>query len=122
MKISNEIALVVPDMSVSGSSSIPLDANFIYRLSCQASITGASPGGTIKLQCSNDQGPGSGNNAGTFIPTDWSDIPNTTESISATGTVLIPSTEVCYRYIQVVYTTAGGSAGALTARVQSQGL
>lgn len=64
--------------------------------------------GTVKLQVSNDIVT-NGNRA-TFIPTNWSDIPNATSALTAGVGAAIVVPNMCFSYIRAVYTrTSGGS-------------
>lgn len=96
--------------------SIALDSSYLFATSAQAVATG-SPVGVLKLQFSNDHAFASPNNQ---TPTNWSDIPNATVSISAAGVFAIPRTELCYQWIRAVYTFTSGT-GAITVETNSLG-
>jgi hypothetical protein len=71
--------------------------------------------GAVKLQYSNDpvQSPA--------VPTNWSDIPSATVTLTGTaGVFSIPKTDLCYNWVQAVFTASGG-AGTVTATLQGVG-
>ncbi len=98
------------------SAAIP--AEQLIQVSVQGVVTGSSPVGTLKLQGSND--PILVNYLPKYTPTNWSDIPNATIAVSATGVFLIPKTEICYSWIRVVWVVGSGS-GLVTARLVTVG-
>lgn len=116
MRYSNENVINSSDVSQS-SNSRALDTSQVFRVSAQAVATG-SPSATVKLQVSNDQPQGSGMNTGGFTPTNWSDLVGSSVSVNSATTFLIPSVEVCYRWIRV--SVVGGGTGTLQVRLQSQ--
>ena len=64
--------------------------------------------GTVKIQCSNDSaGPSGYRN--TFVPTNWSDIPNATSTIAAGVGPAIVIPNMAFGYIRAVFTGSGGS-------------
>lgn len=84
-------------------------------LMCSVQFTGTGTVvGTMKIQASND------NVYAPAVPSNWSDIPSATISVSAAGTFLIPKTELSYKYIRVVFTLSSGS-GNMSAQLQSIG-
>jgi hypothetical protein len=80
-----------------------------------------SPAGTLEFECSNDDAPYTGNNAQLFTPTNWIAIPNTSQTVSTSGQILIPQTDICYQYIRVIFTPTGGSTGAVNVRLKTLG-
>lgn len=64
--------------------------------------------GTVKLQMSNDQNP-SGDYDKTFVPTNWSDIPSATSTVTAGVGPCIQLANMAFRYIRVVFTRTGGT-------------
>lgn len=86
--------------------------------SIQIVFTG-TPTGTFKLQASCDPVPrqsqvvGS-NGAVTYTPTNWTDVKDSTFTVSAAGNVQWNVREVFYNYVQVIYTdTSSGSSTAI---------
>lgn len=119
MKTLNEIVLnALPDTSSQTSAAI--DASQLFRVSVQASFTDSAVAGTLKLQCSND--PSTANNLpGLQAPTHWTDVPNTSQTITAGASVLIPSTEISYRWVRVVFTESSPGSGTVTATLNALG-
>ncbi len=105
---------LIPSTSITPSfNSAPLDAGNLLYVSAQV-VTSASssPSFTAKLQASNDPCV-SGQQANQFVPVNWSDVPNTTVTISADGALLIPKTEVCYRWVRVAVTFTSGTGNVI---------
>lgn len=65
--------------------------------------------GVVKIQCSNDNPASSGYRSG-FTPTNWSDIPNATSTITlgVGSVILIPN--MAFGYIRAVYTRSSGGS------------
>lgn len=114
MKFVSDLAMSVVTINVSAQSTA-IDAAYLLSASVQAVVTG-TVAGTLKFQFSNDQGP----SGGSFAPTNWSDIPSATVSITNGGTYAIAKTDLCYRWIRLAYVTTSGT-GTLNAVVQSFG-
>lgn len=93
---------IIPSQAAATVTSAAIPALNLFYCSAQCSATGAGAAGTMKLQASNDRPVASG-----AVPTNWSDIPSATVSISAAGAFLIPKTELCYEWVRVVYTNTG---------------
>lgn len=105
------------------NATISLAANQLYDVfgfCIQAVITG-TPTGSFKLQASAD--PCSQGSLSTPLtgqaPTNWTDISNSSQSVSAAGTVIFNVSDVHYNWVRVVYTdTSGGASTAtFTARI-----
>lgn len=95
------------------SSAIPLYQ--IYGYSIQAVYTG-TPTGAFKLQGSSDPVPQAGSPSITAAPTpvNWSDIANSSESISAAGNFMWNVFDVMYNWVRLVYTdSSGGTSTAI---------
>lgn len=119
MRSLNEVVLNALS-DTSSQTSAAIDASQLFRVSVQASFTDSAVAGTLKLQCSND--PSSANNLPSLqTPTHWTDIPNTSQSITAGASVLIPSTEIAYRWIRVVFTETTPGSGTVTATLNALG-
>lgn len=91
---------IIPTQAAASVNSAPIPALNLFAISAQITTVGGAPGGTMKLQASNDDVPGQ-------PPANWSDIASATVTISAIGTGLIPKTEICYQWVRVVYTNTG---------------
>lgn len=101
------------------SSALQLENMFGYAI--QIVFTG-TPTGSFKLQSSCDPVTAAGqkfgaNGAVTFSPTNWTDIADSTFTVSAAGNVEWNVTDVMYNYVRVVYTDT--SSGASTAIITS---
>ena len=83
-----------------------IDVNQVVSASFQA-VFGGSIGGTVKIQCSNDLPT---NERQLFVPTNWSDIPNATSTITAGAGPAIVIGNMCFSYIRAVWTYSSGSA------------
>lgn len=94
------------------SPGIPLAQTFGYAI--QAVYTG-TPTGTLKLQASND--PLGDLTNPNDQPTNWEDISNSSQSISAAGSFLWNVTDVMYTWVRLVFTD--GSGGTSTARLSA---
>jgi len=95
--------------SINGSA---IDASQMYQVSFQTVTLDTAAAGTMKIQMSNDPQP-----AGTytnFTPTNWSDIPNSTSTVTAGVASPIILSVVSARWLRVVFTR---SAGTLTINV-----
>ncbi len=109
MQIVNLVALNA--VANSGTkTSTPIRAAFFYSMSAQAVFSDAAAAGAFKLQASDDP-----YNA---TPTNWNDIPNTSQTVASGATTLIPNTLCAYQWVRVVWTQSGG-AGTVTARFKA---
>lgn len=103
--------------SASNASTINLPAvpvNQAFYVSAQVIQGDSSAAGTVKLQASNDLAPAG--QLATFTPTNWSDISGATATVTSGGTVLIPTTIICYQWIRAVWTV--GTPGSTTITVE----
>ena len=103
--------------SVSGTTPITfakIDAQQLITISFQAVFTDLAVGGTLKIQMSNDP-CAYGNTAGVFTPTNWTDIPNATATVTAGLGGIVSLQQVGYRWMRAIFTP---SAGAGTCFVQ----
>lgn len=87
-----------------------LDSNQWVSCSFQIVTGGTADGGTVKLQMSNDQDSAS-NMAGpaNFQPTNWSDIPSATSTVTAGVGSPITIANSAYRWLRAVYTKSAGT-------------
>ena len=92
---------IIKSQSAASITSAAIPTANVLMCSAQITTTGAG-NGTLKIQASND-GPQPAN-AG---PSNWSDIPSASVSVSGAGSFLIPKTDLCYEYIRIVYTNLG---------------
>lgn len=103
------------------SSSITSDAiwlGHIVNMSVQVVLTG-SPNATLRLEASNDEGATENNLANATI-TNWTEIPTTSQTVNAAGSVLINLQDVGYRWFRLVWT--GGGTGTISARYNLKGI
>ena len=87
-----------------------LDTQLWVNCSFQVYTGGTGDGGTLKIQMSND--PYNANNmAGpsNFQPTNWSDVPSATSTVTAGVGAPITLPNVSYRWMRAVYTRSAGS-------------
>lgn len=88
------------------------DVNQAVSISAQFVTADATQAGTLKLQGSNDNkgdnGLGVGNAA--FVPTNWSDIPNATSTITAGTGPMIVVPNACFAFIRAVFTRSAGTS------------
>ena len=102
MRFLNKIVLNAVDLSMN-QSSVAIFMGFGLQVSAQGVITGTSPNGTLKLQCSNDILTQQQLDNG-LTPTNWSDIPSGSVSVSgSTGVYLIPKVDTSYTCIRLVW-------------------
>lgn len=114
MRPSNVVIFSAKDASVN-QAYVPISAQFFTQCSVQGVVTGSSTG-TIKVQVSNDPSVDSSK------VVNWSDLPSATATLSAAGTFLVPKTDLCFNWIQVIYTKNNGSAGTITANLHAWGI
>ena len=105
--------------ATSVTSSKAIDVRNVYAISMQAIAVAPNTTitGTLKLQYSNDPGP-------TGASTNWCDVPSGSISVSQAGVSGLTGgfLQVCYQWLQVVYTKGSSSTGAtITAQVATQG-
>jgi len=74
--------------------------------------------GTLKIQCSNDVPVGAPQS---FIPTNWSDIPNATSTIVAGVGPAIVIPNMCFGWIRAVYTRASGGSSTVVVNMNQLG-
>ena len=118
MRMINQIMLNAV-ASASSTPSVPLLAEDIFNITCVATFSDGSAAGTLSLQGSND--PKGNALAPNVVPTTWVTIPGATETVtSGATTLLIPTNQVCYQWIRVLWAKSGG-AGTITAAIAAQG-
>lgn len=116
MRIAQDQIITSGDMSGTISSEA-VDVAHLVAYSIQAVFTG-SPVGVLKLQCSNDiTDPGSRT---PFVPTNWTDIAGSSQSVSAAGDHAWNVLTAGYRFVRAVWTPSSGT-GVLGARFFGKG-
>lgn len=120
MRFLDFVALSGADASTDqNGSNIP--ASRFTRASAQAVVTGSSGlSGTLKLRASNDK-PAATNLENQFVPTNWTDIPDASVSVTGDGTFLLPAVDLCYRNIRVAWVVSGGT-GTLSVNLNTHGV
>lgn len=119
MKRTNVIILSNGDAS-GNLNSMAFWLDQIYVAAIQATITG-SPVGTLKLQGSADLGtvgpvnPSSGAGIST-----WTDINNSSASVTGAGSVTWNYQNIGYEWIRAVYTSTSGT-GNITIKINAKG-
>lgn len=117
MRNVNKTIISAADITGSPASS-SVDSNQLFSCSAQVVAAGSSPVGTVKLQFSNDLTI-AGNLPMDFTPTNWSDIPNASVSVTDVGVFAIAKTDLCYRWIRAKYTATSGT-GTVTVNFFAQ--
>ena len=117
MKVYN-VPNIIPASTVMNAdiTSTEMQLYHMYGFSIQVTFTG-TPTGTFKLQASDDPVYASNIPAGARVVTNWTDVANSSQVVTAAGSVMWSATDAMYNYIRVVYTD--GSAGASTAIITS---
>ena len=92
----------------------------LYGISVQAFQGDSTAAGTVKLQASNDYIAGA--NVGSFVPTNWIDIPNTSQTVTAGSAIIIPYLQICYQWVRVVWTETTPGTSTITAEINVQGI
>lgn len=118
MKYINNSILTASDAASATGSKVNMDD--ILYVSFQVVFGDASAAGTLKIQASNDE-CGSGNQPSSFVPTNWSDLSGVSVTATAGGVLLIPKTDVCYRWIRAVYTSTGAGSTTITVNMMALG-
>jgi hypothetical protein len=119
MRTNNPTPVVTSIAAGAGTYALPyIDTNQVYAISAQAVFSSNTSAGSFKLQASNDNT--NANNLQLASPTNWNDIPNTAQTVTAGATTLIPFTQLSYRFIRVVF-VATAAAGNMTITTNTQG-
>lgn len=117
---SSQILSGTCDGNITGA--VALDVNQAINLTFQTVVTGGTTAaGTVKIQGSNDL-PTNGARAG-FAPTNWSDIPNATATVTSGVAPLIVLSNVACQYMRAVFTRSAGAIGeTMVVRCNSVGV
>lgn len=115
----NNVALTLSgtDMSAASITSNAINMSKVINIAIQVVFTG-SPVGEWKLQGTCDPQSGLGNQ---ISVTNWTDIANSAQSISAAGNVGWNLSMQGWSAIRVVYTKTSGTGTVTVARMNSQG-
>ena len=91
----------------------------MYGYSIQVVFTG-TPTGTFKLQASSD--PVNGVSSGLNTPVNWTDVANSSQSLTAAGNYMWNVFDVMYNWVRLVYQdTSGGTSTAIITVSQFNG-
>lgn len=95
-------------------NSAPMQLYNMFGYSIQIVFTGI-PTGTFKLQGSCDSTYISKTNSlSPQVPTNWSDIANSSQAVTAAGNFVWNVSDVMYNFVRLVYTdTSGGASTAI---------
>lgn len=113
MRYVNAVVLSAPDNLTPAQNGSTIDCNQLISASFQCIFADTTAAGTFKLQASNDLAT---NTAQNFVPTNWTDIPTQTATITSGASALLTINQVTYRWIRAVYTRTSG--GTTTVSVQ----
>ena len=101
----------------SSFNSSPMQLYDTYGYFIQATWTG-TPNGTFKLQCSGDPVHPGKVNINPNVPTNWTDIANSSIVVSAAGNYAWNVTSAMYTFVRLVYTdSSGGTSTAILTTV-----
>lgn len=104
----NVTATILTAPDTAGATGAAINSNQLISASFQAICADITAAGSVKIQASNDSPPQG--QLSTFVPTNWTDIPNATASVSAGVAPLILIPVCSFRYMRAVYAfTSGGS-------------
>lgn len=121
MRTYNEIMVNAEDMDadITGPAT---ELQNIYGYSIQAVYTGATCDGTIKLQCSVD--PVRNATPSPPQPATWTDIADSSYTITSSGSYVWNVENVMYTWVRVVFTDGSGGTndGTLTLRINAKGV
>lgn len=107
MKRTNPIVLSGDATGNVTGTAIP--ASHLIQGSFQVITGDVAVAGTVRVQMSNDQDGSGDYDAGSFTPTNWSDIPSATSTVTAGVGSPILLTTMAYRWIRVLFTRTGGT-------------
>jgi hypothetical protein len=99
----------------------PTNIQFFNDVGIQLAWTGSNPIGTIGVQVSNDYDPHFPAGPATWTPIQSSPgTPITVTPGGSAGNAYFNLDGLAAAYVQVTYTTAGGSSGALTSKLTAK--
>lgn len=118
MRVTHEIILPVSDGSVD-QTSLPALLAHTWGYSIQAIVTD-TVAGSLKLQGSCDPVPDANFSAANYSVINWTDIADSTQAVSGSGSVSWDMSRSAYSWVRVVYTASSGS-GNISIQVFSKG-
>lgn len=114
--LNQTILSAVDTASVNGAA---VDSNQLVSASFQSVFGDVTAAGTVKIQASNDV-PVSSRQS--FTPTNWSDIPSATATVTAGVAPLIVIANMSFGYIRAVYTRTGGGTTTIIVNIDALGI
>jgi hypothetical protein len=123
MRINN---ISLQDTATSLGASANLSAvwlGHICNYSIQLVFTG-TPAGSFKLQCSNDAGSPNASQAATLATgvTNWTDVADSSQTISAAGDLTWQVANAGYNFVRVVWTRTSSTGSLTVARINTKGV
>lgn len=120
---------IIPASTVMNTTinSLAMQLNDLVNFSIQIVFTG-TPTGTFKLQASDDPVPKKNlvvgaNGLITYTPTYWTDVANSTFTVSAAGNVMWDYSNRGFTYVRAVYTdTSSGMSTAIVTYASFNGV
>lgn len=103
-------AIILSEDSDASANGDAFDTNQAVNMTFQVISESADVDGSIKIQGSNDQPAAGRPSDPDFVPTNWSDIPNATSTITNGVAPLIVLSNVACQYMRAVFTRTGGGA------------
>jgi len=105
-----------PTNGASSFNSSPQQLKNAIGYAIQLIVTGTLTG-AVKLQGSVDPVTGQSNQ----IPTNWTDVQDSSQSVTGAGTVVWNVEDVFYNWVRVVYTASSGS-GTIAGTINTKGV
>ncbi|GAC1502082.1 MAG: hypothetical protein NVS1B10_06690 [Candidatus Saccharimonadales bacterium] len=93
-----------------------IDANQLVSASFQSIFGDVTAAGSVKLQASNDAV------VAPALPTNWSDIPSATATVTAGVCPMIVIPNMTFRYIRAVFTQTTAGTTTVTVKINALGL
>ena len=93
-----------------------VDANQLVSASFQSIFGDSAAAGTVKLQASNDAV------VAPTQPSNWSDIPSATATVTAGVAPLIVIPNMCFRYVRAVFTQTTPGSSNVTVKMNALGI
>lgn len=115
MRNLNIIAINATNDGSTPMYSAAIDAGQMVYVSAQAVFAVNTSAGPFKLQACNDLSTAN-NLPMDQVQTTWTDIPNTSQTVTAGAAVLIPNTQISYRWIRLAFLPSAGT-GNVTAKL-----
>ncbi len=105
----------------SNQTGAAIDTNQTVSMSFQAFFGDTNAGGTFKLQASNDPKPGYTPGANPPVPTNWTDIPNQSATITSGASALLTIAQCAYAWVRATYTSTATGIQTIATRADVSG-